>query len=228
MARAPISSAVPKQHRSRVTRERLLRAAVECLAELGWARTTMGVIADRAGVSRGASQHHFHTRDELVTAAIEYGARARLEEIRREASITAIPRRSRSEAVLDLLVRSSGNTLFMAALQLWVAGASDERLREQLIPLEARVGREVHRVTAELLGVDDRQPGVYESIEATLDLVRGLMLANLLRAHPERSEKVLHQYARMLDAAVPSVSSLSSLSSTASKRSSKKAKPQGK
>jgi len=219
MAVSPIPSVVPKQHRSRVTRERLLRAAIECLAELGWAGTTMGVIADRAGVSRGASQHHFHTRDELVTAAIEYGARARLEEVRREASIGATPRTSRSEAVLDLLVRSSGNPLFMAALQLWVAGASDERLREQLIPLESRVGREVHRLTAELLGVDESQPGVYDSIEVTLDLVRGLMLANLLRPHPVRSQRVLRQWAHMLDAAVASASS---------RRVVKKTKLQGK
>jgi AcrR family transcriptional regulator len=51
----------PQQDRSRVTRKRLLEATVRCLAELGWSGTTVLVVAERAGVSRGAAQHHFPT-----------------------------------------------------------------------------------------------------------------------------------------------------------------------
>ncbi|MGW2845829.1 TetR family transcriptional regulator, partial [Streptomyces sp. NPDC001274] len=42
----------PKQDRSRATRKRLLEAAVACLAEHGWAGSTVSVVAERAGVSR--------------------------------------------------------------------------------------------------------------------------------------------------------------------------------
>src|SRR6478736_2637455 len=62
----------PQQDRSRVTRQRLLEATIDCLAENGWAATTVGVVATRAGVSRGATQHHFPTREDLITAALEY------------------------------------------------------------------------------------------------------------------------------------------------------------
>ncbi|NEE35088.1 TetR/AcrR family transcriptional regulator, partial [Streptomyces sp. SID7982] len=41
----------PKQDRSRATRQRLLEAAVACLAEHGWAGSTVSVVAERAGVS---------------------------------------------------------------------------------------------------------------------------------------------------------------------------------
>ena len=40
---------VPKQDRSRATRQRLLEAAVACLAERGWAGSTVSVVAERAG-----------------------------------------------------------------------------------------------------------------------------------------------------------------------------------
>ncbi len=70
--------------------------------------------------------------------------------------------------------------LFRAALMLWVAAASEPELRDQIIPLEARMGREIHRVVVELLGVDESEPGVRETVQATLDLARGLGLANLL------------------------------------------------
>jgi len=62
----------PRQERSRTTRRRLVEAAVECIGELGWHGTTVAVIAERAGVSRGAAQHHFPTREDLVTAAVEH------------------------------------------------------------------------------------------------------------------------------------------------------------
>ena len=58
-------------------------------------------------------------------------------------------------------------------------------------PLEQKVGRETHRLTVELLGADETRPGVRELVQATLDLVRGLGLANTIsddrarrRAHP--------------------------------------------
>ena len=52
----------PQQDRSRVTRARLLESAVSCLAELGWNGATVAVVAEHAGVSRGATQHYFPTR----------------------------------------------------------------------------------------------------------------------------------------------------------------------
>ncbi|KJY44443.1 TetR family transcriptional regulator, partial [Streptomyces sp. NRRL S-444] len=67
----------PKQARSRVTRRHLLEAAVSCLAEQGWAGSTVAVVAERAGVSRGAAQYHFPTREDLFTAAVAYVAEER-------------------------------------------------------------------------------------------------------------------------------------------------------
>jgi AcrR family transcriptional regulator len=76
----------PQQERSRATRARLLSAAVECLAERGWAGSTVSVVAERAGVSRGAAQHHFPTREDLFTAALEHVTEVRIEEMRATAS----------------------------------------------------------------------------------------------------------------------------------------------
>ncbi|MFD3675123.1 TetR/AcrR family transcriptional regulator, partial [Streptomyces sp. NPDC058672] len=75
--RADRADRSPKQDRSRATRQRLLEAAVACLAESGWAGSTVSVVAERAGVSRGAAQHHFPTREDLFTAAVEYVAEQR-------------------------------------------------------------------------------------------------------------------------------------------------------
>lgn len=190
-----------EQERSRVTRQRLMEAAISALRELGWAGATMTVIAERAGVSRGACQHHFPTRADLVAAAVEYVGSQQMEEVlRRSAKLPADERRT--EAILHMLASIYTSPLFIAAVQLWVAAATDPELRAQLAPLEARTGREVHRLTVKLLDVDDKDPEVRELVQATLDLIRGLALANLLHDDSARRKKVLHRWARTLDAAL--------------------------
>jgi AcrR family transcriptional regulator len=191
----------PQQDRSRATRKRLLEAAIECLAELGWTGTTVLVVAERAGVSRGAAQHHFPTREDLVTAAVEYVAEERTARLRDHlADLPAGP--GRTQAVIDLIDRMYTGPLFRAALQLWVAASSDEQLRARVVPLEAHVGRETHRVALELLGVDESTPGVREIVQGTLDMARGLGLANLLTDDSKRRKRILNEWGKLLDSAL--------------------------
>jgi AcrR family transcriptional regulator len=191
----------PQQDRSRATRKRLLEAAIECLAELGWAGTTVLVVAERAGVSRGAAQHHFPTREDLVTAAVEYVAEERTARLREHAAeLPTGP--GRTEAVIGLIDRMYTGPLFRAALQLWVAASSDEQLRARVVPLEAHVGRETHRVALELLGVDESTPGVREAVQGTLDMARGLGLANLLTDDSKRRKRILGEWGRLLNSAL--------------------------
>jgi AcrR family transcriptional regulator len=160
------------------------------------------VIAQRAGVSRGAAQHHFRTREDLVTAAVEYVGEVQVTELRRYAE--PLPAgESRIEPVVEMLLDLYTGPMFRAALHLWVAASTDEALRSVLAPLEARVGREAHRVALELLGVDEAQPGVREMVQATLDLARGLGLANLLSDDTRRRRKIVRQWARVLGATLP-------------------------
>jgi AcrR family transcriptional regulator len=192
----------PQQDRSRATRARLLEAAITCLAELGWTASTMAVVAERAGVSRGAVQHHFPTRESLFTAALEQMSQVRATEMRRE--LAALPGGASPDtaAVVALVMNLFTGPLFRAALALWVAAAAEPQLREQIIPLEARIGREIHRVVVDLLGVDEREPGVRETVQATLDLARGLGLANLLTDDGPRRARIARQWARILDQAL--------------------------
>jgi AcrR family transcriptional regulator len=188
----------PQQDRSRATRARLLEAAITCLAELGYPASTVAVVAERAGVSRGAAQHHFPTREALFTAALELVTQVRAEELRRE--IADLPRARPSTArIVELIFGLYSGTFFRAALALWVAAAAEPQLREQIVPLETRIGREVHRVVVDLLGADESVLGVRETVQATLDLARGLGLANLLTDDSRRRHRIAAQWSRILE-----------------------------
>jgi AcrR family transcriptional regulator len=192
----------PQQDRSRATRAGLLEAAITCLAELGYQASTVAVVAERAGVSRGAAQHHFPTRDALFTAALEHVTHVRAEELRREFSELPGDRPSTAE-VIELTFSLFTGPLFRAALTLWVAAAAEPSLRDQIVPLEARVGREIHRVVVSLLGVDESVPGVRETVQAALDLARGLGLANLLTDDSRRRRRIAAQWARTIEQTRP-------------------------
>ena len=188
----------PQEERSRATRQRLLEATVDCLVECGWAGTTTTVIVERAGVSRGAQLHHYPTKSELVMAAVDHVGRARVAEVR-DAATRLRPGRQRTKAVLDMLADFFTGPLFVAALELWVAARTDETMRAAVSDLEARLGRETHALTVELLGVDESRPGAREAVQATLDLVRGLGLANLLTDDRARRDRILRAWGRTLD-----------------------------
>jgi AcrR family transcriptional regulator len=185
----------PKQDRSRATRQRLLEAAVACLAEHGWAGSTVSVVAECAGVSRGAAQHHFPTREDLFTAAVEYVAEQRSTALRDLFPDGPADRRAVVGALVDLYT----GPLFRAALHLWVAASNEDQLRPRVTELEARVGRETHHIAVELLGADEFRPGVRETVQGMLDLARGLGLANLLTDDGARRERVVAQWAEILD-----------------------------
>ena len=188
----------PQQDRSRATRQKLLVASVESLAEVGYAATTVAVVAARAGVSRGAAQHHFPTRADLFAAAVEYMTEVRLMEIREQAS--RLPSGSgRTEAIVGMLADVYTGPLFRAALHLWVAASTEEPLRQQIVRLEAHVGRQAHRALLEVLDVSERTPGVRETVQGVLDMSRGLGLADLLSDDSSRRQGVVRQWARILD-----------------------------
>jgi AcrR family transcriptional regulator len=125
-----------QEERTAATRARLLEATLECLCELGWARTTTTEIAERAGVSRGAQMHHFPTKSELVLSAIEHLIERRNDEFRMRFEALP-PGADHRQAAVDILWDLMQGKTFYAWLELAVAARTDKTLREQL----ARLGK---------------------------------------------------------------------------------------
>ena len=189
---------VPQEERTRLMRARLLEATVECLVERGFSGTSTTLVSERAGVSRGAQLHHFPTKNDLVVAAVEHLTEVRGAELAAAAAaLPTGPRRTR--AVLQMLADHFTAPVFTAALELWVAARTDEALLAAVAPLEQRIGRETHRLTVEALGVDESRPGARELVQATLDLVRGLGLADTITDDARRRNRILDEWSRTLD-----------------------------
>ena len=201
MASQAAVTRVPQEERTRAMRARLLEATVELLVEKGYAGTSTTLVSERAGVSRGAQLHHFPTKQDLVVAAVLHVTEVRGAELAAASeNLPTGPKRTR--AVLQVLGDHFTSPVFTAALELWVAARTDPELLAEVAPLELKVGRETHRMTLDLLGADESQAGVRELVQATLDLVRGLGLANTISDDRRRRTRILDQWASTLDAAL--------------------------
>lgn len=60
-----------QEERSAETRRRLIDAAIEVLREEGYANLTISKVSQSAGLTNGAMQHHFTSRDDLLLALLE-------------------------------------------------------------------------------------------------------------------------------------------------------------
>jgi AcrR family transcriptional regulator len=153
--------------RTAETRGKLLDAAVDCLVEAGYSRTSTQEIARRAGVSRGAQLHHFPTKESLVVAAVERIVEMRLAEI-----LASGP------GGLDKLFETFSGRLYYAALELWVAARTDESLRVAMAPLEQTVATALQVGGQELYG-DEMSA---EAIELSIELARGFGVSAIFRS----------------------------------------------
>ncbi len=77
----PHGATTGKQEQKRaIARNRICRAVTECLVEHGYADTSINRVVERAGVSKGALQHHFPSKEDLFKAVVRESIVGRFEE----------------------------------------------------------------------------------------------------------------------------------------------------
>ncbi len=168
----------PQQERSSTTRAKVLDAAVDCLLELGHTNTTAALVADRAGVSRGAMQYHFRTKSELVAAAVERLVDRLSAEMHQAAErLRSTSGGDRIAAAIDAWWASSSRPLFVAWLELNVAAHTDPELDSLLGGVRGRLTTVIRQQSLELFGAEpgDKEAALF--IEMTLAMLSGLSLA---------------------------------------------------
>src|SRR5688572_2527329 len=111
------AKATPKSQR---TRARILDAAMRLFAEIGYHAATNAVIAEAAGLTRGAMLYHFATREELVEAVVAHLERLRASLFEQAAAATP-PGVDASEHAIDVYWSLLSEPAFVAFAELEAA-----------------------------------------------------------------------------------------------------------
>jgi AcrR family transcriptional regulator len=112
------------------SRQRVLDAAIECILEQGLYRASSNAIAEQAGLSWGVIQYYFGTREALMLAVFEEGAR-RLDVAIADATITGGTLTERVESYLEILARYYGSPDYLVFTQVLISLTHDPRTSAQ-------------------------------------------------------------------------------------------------
>ena len=163
-----------QSERSTDMRGRLLEATLECLAKYGYAGTSFSTIAQQAGVSRGALQHHYPEKNYIIAGALEILSKRLLEDFLPEA-IEMPHGPSRIAFVLDHIWLATLTGAITAVTDIRMAARSDVQLRSMLLPLEHRVRTRQYQLVADACGGSlGSALGFTHRVDAVLATVRGL------------------------------------------------------
>lgn len=168
---------VRRSHAERrtATRHAVLEAAIATLHEYGYGATTTVMVAEAAGISRGAMLNHFPTKADLMTFVVEEVFEQEIEEYRRALEGIDDPRErmlAYPEAAWKVLSRASG----VAVLEIMMGSRSDPILAERLKPIQQRIdARSVKQLEGEF-----GRPPIADSVRLVAWAIRGLSIENVL------------------------------------------------
>ena len=201
MSEPPRSGA---QQRGERTRERLLEAALETLAERGPRGLTHRAVAHRAQVSLGTTTYHFASRRDMLLEAFRLNlvrTRERAAALARAGAAQrtgALDTERAAEAITGVMASAlrEERASFLASYELLLERARDPRLRDETGP--DSVGNDA-LYAGFLRGVGSRQPEDDAALVSAL--LQGLALDWLARPDdPEHEERVRRLLGRLLGA----------------------------
>ncbi|WP_054815706.1 TetR/AcrR family transcriptional regulator [Nocardia arizonensis] len=177
-----------QEQRSSEMRTRLLDATIDCLVEYGYAGTTTPRVAERAGVTRGAQVHHFGSKADLVVAAVSHLAQRRAETAMREMDRVVVGV-DPVDAALDFLWELHQGPMFVATVELWVAGRTDPVLASAMEKVEPFVNNAVLMAVARFVPDEMRRKEARDFIYTAMDALRGILVSNFIEADAERAHR---------------------------------------
>ena len=150
------------------TRARVIRAAVDCIIELGFYRgSSTNEIARRAGVTWGVIQWHFGNREGLMLAVLEEGASHMVETVE-DAHIDGSTVEERMSQLIDVFLAHYARPEYLASLQVLLNMDHDPRtsseVRNTMSEVAERSHAPVRRLLREALGAAASKPDLATAI----------------------------------------------------------------
>jgi len=173
-----------QEERSASTRDKLCKAALQLIAEVGYHNCSTVTISEAAGVSRGAQTHHFPTKFDLVSAAFAYLLNRW--ETKQDAFLAAHDGQPHANDYTDYLWDEVFNDpYYMAALEIILAARGDARLQQAVSTQLANLSEARLQIWDSVFGRNADVEQTRTLIRMTVCLFRGMSMQHLLEQDQE-------------------------------------------
>ena len=129
----PSRGGLPKAEQTRRTRALIVSTGTRCIAEIGYAGTTMLLISQEAGISRGPLHYHFADRNALMAAIAAALPTATTEAVRKQLA-AARTIEQRLTAMIDIALGEHLGPHHFVAMELLLAARNDADLAAAIRP----------------------------------------------------------------------------------------------
>lgn len=185
--------------RARAMRVRLIEATVKALDAHGFAATSISVVQQGAGVSRGALMHHFSTRNDLIVATAEHLLAAAL----RPMQGTRVPQGDVGTLIRHYWARIVDTREGRAFVEILLACRTDPELQAALGPMfkdwDAEITRAAERLFIAQSG-DPEDVALLWSIARTF--ARGLVIHGQFTDDPAHIDRLISRFSDLMSGAL--------------------------
>lgn len=172
--------------RSKEARTKLIGAAIALICEKGFARTTMAEIASVAGLTRGAIQHHFRGREELLAAILLEVEERVIESFSAASPTPDIPLEKRIDILIDNLGEVCRSNAYLAAIDITCCSRSDPALRDALRQSVRRSADHFRLLWQRTFGTEISEDTISECRRVVVAVSRGLVMSRFFSSEPQR------------------------------------------
>jgi AcrR family transcriptional regulator len=163
------------------TRRKVIDAAIQCILEQGFYRSSSNAIAQTAGLSWGVIQYYFGSRESLMLAVLEEGTRRLIEELSK-ANIDDTNLTDRFEQYFMILEGYYAQPEYLAFIQVLLNLSHDPRTSAQALETMTNsaqaVDAELKRLTTKLFVGTGIRGGPLR--EFPFHVLRGLALSEVM------------------------------------------------
>ena len=177
--------------KSEATRNQIISAAIRCIVESSYSKTTMMKISEKAGMSRGATLHHFPSKMDIIRAAVDYLHEKRLQAFRR--SIKEIPEGAdMAHMAVQAYSAHLNHPIYVALFELSVAARTDNELKEFLVPAQLAFDREWYQTAWDLFPEWHSDRKAFDlALNLCQQLMEGMMISNFTHARQIDKKQLL-------------------------------------
>lgn len=182
-----------QQAKSQRARQAFCNATIDSLVAVGYVETSLKRVAQAAGFSKGAIQHHFPTKEDLIAATVD-------ELLARTMKPSRAEPRNVAAALKEAWTRYINTPAYLALLEILIAVRTDRQLKKRVAgDLKAWGERLDEQTRDRYLAVSGDESEAVMLLNMTRSFMRGLLIQEGYGVSQKDSARYVEKWLELIE-----------------------------